>query len=88
MSKGRISGSKNTPLPPPLALPGLEPRLTTREAAAFLRRSPTTLEIWRCSGYGPRYLKAPGRGGRVTYRFSDLEAFEQRHEHTSEAHHG
>lgn len=88
MSKGRILGSKNNPLPDPLAFPGLEPRFTTKEAAAFLRRSPTTLEIWRTTGYGPCYLKSPGRGGRVLYRLADLEAFEQSRQHTSEAANG
>lgn len=80
--RGRIHGSKNNPLPDPLAFPGLEPRFTTREAAAFLRRSPTTLEIWRCRGGGPRYVKTMSR---VTYKLSDLEAFEQSRQHTSES---
>ncbi len=37
---------------------------TTREAAAFLRLSPRTLERWRYLGCGPPYLKL---GGRCVY---------------------
>ena len=81
MGIGRIPGSKNNPLPAPLVYPGIEPRLTTREAAAYLRRSPTTLEIWRCHGNGPRYIKS---GSRVLYALSDLQEFEVLRLHTSE----
>lgn len=35
--------------------------------------SPRTLERWRWTGEGPRYLKV---GGRVVYRLEDIEAFE------------
>jgi hypothetical protein len=35
--------------------------------------SPRTLEGWRSSGSGPKYLKI---GGRVVYRLEDIEAFE------------
>ncbi len=80
-SKGRITGSKNKPLAEPLNFPGIEPRFTTREAAAFLRRSPITLEIWRCHGNGPRYIKS---GCRVLYLLNDLQAFEHARNHTSE----
>ena len=48
------------------------PFLTTREAAAFLRLRPSTLERWRSSGSGPPYRKF---GGRVVYTLEDLEAF-------------
>ena len=80
-TKGRITGSKNKPLAEPLSFPGIEPRFTTHEAAAFLRRSPITLEIWRCRGNGPRYIKS---GRRVLYLPSDLKAFEHSRNHTSE----
>ena len=79
--RGRVKGSKNKPLAPPFSLPGLEPRLTTREAAALLRKSTSTLEIYRCTGKGPRYWKA---GGRVLYHLADLEAWEQSKRHTSD----
>ena len=35
--------------------------------------STSTLERWRWSGEGPRFLKL---GGRVVYRLEDIEAFE------------
>jgi hypothetical protein len=48
----------------------------TVEAAARLRLSPRTLERFRVSGDGPRYVKAgPGKRARVLYRQSDLDAW-------------
>jgi hypothetical protein len=35
--------------------------------------SPRTLERWRWSGEGPRFLKI---GGRVVYRIEDIEEYE------------
>jgi predicted site-specific integrase-resolvase len=35
--------------------------------------SPRTLERWRCTGEGPRFIKLKGR---VAYREADVEAFE------------
>jgi hypothetical protein len=35
--------------------------------------SPRTLERWRWTGQGPRFLKI---GGRVVYRIEDIEAYE------------
>ena len=46
---------------------------TTLEAAAYLRRSPTTLERWRRDGTGPRYMGGGGHGKTVHYRWSDLD---------------
>lgn len=48
-------------------------RLTTKEAAAFLRLSPRTLEGLRSKGGGPRFHKL-GRGmrTRVLYYLDDL----------------
>ena len=39
-------------------------RLTTEEAAEYVRLSPRTLERYRVTGEGPRYLKL---GDRVFY---------------------
>ena len=39
-----------------------------------------TLERWRSIGHGPDYLKL---GGRVLYRVSDVEAFEQEKLHSA-----
>ena len=46
--------------------------LTTPQAAAYLGLRPATLEQWRWSGRGPRFIKL-GRACR--YRLSDLEQF-------------
>jgi len=79
--RGRVKGSKNKKLAEPFAIPGLEPHITTREAAAYLRRSPITLEIWRTDGFGPKYFKV---GGRVFYHKCDLQNYEQGRRSTSE----
>ena len=44
--------------------------------------SPRTLERWRWTGEGPRYIKLVGR---IVYRVEDVEAFEaaRLHESTS-----
>ena len=49
--------------------------LTTRQAAEFLGLSPRTLECWRLTGAGPRYVKFAGLRGAVRYRLEDLEAW-------------
>jgi hypothetical protein len=41
-------------------------------AAAELKLSPKTLQAWRVSGCGPRFVKL---GRRVFYRASDLKKF-------------
>ena len=43
------------------------------ELAARWNISHRTLERWRWSGEGPRYIKI---GGRVVYRLEDIEEFE------------
>jgi len=42
--------------------------------------SPRTLEQWRWQGRGPQFLKI---GGRVVFRFSDVEAFEAANLHAN-----
>lgn len=44
------------------------------------RISPRTLERWRWQGLGPRHLKI---GGRVIYKVSEVEAFEEASVRTS-----
>ena len=44
--------------------------LTTEEAAKYLRLSPRTLERYRVTGEGPRFLKV---GTRVFYLQSELD---------------
>ena len=43
------------------------------ELARRWKLSPRTLERWRWTGEGPKFVKL---GGRVVYRLSDVEAFE------------
>lgn len=45
------------------------------ELSERLRISVRTLQRWRWKGKGPNYLKL---GGRVVYRISDVEAWEER----------
>ena len=47
--------------------------LNQKQLARRWGLSPRTLERWRCQGQGPDYLKLVGR---VSYRLSDVEAFE------------
>ena len=42
------------------------------EAATFLRINPRTLEWWRVTGHGPRFLRM---GRRDVYRGKALKAF-------------
>lgn len=46
--------------------------LNQREVATRLRLSPRTLERFRLSGEGPKFVKA---GRRVLYRQTDLDAW-------------
>lgn len=48
------------------------PVKNTKEAAAYLNLRPTTLDQWRWSGRGPRFVKI---GRSVRYRIADLDAF-------------
>ncbi len=53
--------------------PGENYYLTTREAAAFLKISPRTLERLRITGGGPRFTKVgTSIRSRVVYKRSDL----------------
>lgn len=47
-------------------------KLTTQEAAAYLRLQPGTLEVWRCRGRGPKYQKL---GRRVVYDLAALKSY-------------
>jgi predicted site-specific integrase-resolvase len=47
--------------------------LRQAEVAQRWNVSPRTLERWRWTGQGPRFLKV---GGRVVYRIEDIEAYE------------
>jgi len=47
--------------------------LNQTELAARWTISPRTLERWRFTGEGPKFIKI---GGRVAYRLEDVEAYE------------
>ena len=47
-------------------------RLTTPEAAEYLRLSKARLDMWRSERRGPVFVKL---GGKVFYQRSDLDAF-------------
>lgn len=49
-------------------------KLTTKEAAAYLRLQPCTLEAWRTKGRGPKYQKL---GSRVVYDLAALASFSE-----------
>jgi excisionase family DNA binding protein len=57
--------------------------LTVGEVAALLRCSISSLNKWRVSGRGPRFVRV---GSRVRYRMRDLAAYitAQTHASTSE----
>lgn len=62
------------------------PYLTLKEAAAYLRLNPRTLDNMRGRGVGPIYCK---HGGRVVYHRDDLSAWSKstrRHSSSEKAH--
>lgn len=61
--------------------------LDTKEAAPFVGVAPGTLENWRVRGTGPKFIKTPGRRGKVLYDPADIEAWKDanRFQSTSEA---
>lgn len=51
----------------------IERELDTDELAALLKRTRTTLEIWRQKGQGPVFKRYPNRA--IRYRMSDVKAW-------------
>ena len=47
-------------------------RLSRREAAAYLKRQPSTLAVWAARGQGPRFINI---NGRVEYTLGDLDEY-------------
>lgn len=58
----------------------LSSALTTPQAAKYLGLSPTTLEKYRGSGCGPRYIQL---GRAIRYRLKDLDAWLDQNVRTS-----
>jgi len=52
------------------------PYFKVREAAAFLRLRPRTLDNFRWRGVGPKYRK---HGGRIVYDINDLIDWSRSH---------
>lgn len=53
--------------------------LTTAELATRWKMRPGTLQNWRSQGIGPRFFKSQGTKGRVLYRLTEIEEYEDRH---------
>jgi hypothetical protein len=49
-----------------------QPVFDTVSAAPLLGVKPGTLEVWRCKGIGPRFVKS---GSRVVYRLRDINEY-------------
>jgi hypothetical protein len=67
-----VAKKNNTTLSPLADEPAMSPLLTGREAAAILRCSVSSLNKWRVTGLGPRFVRV---GSRVRYRRVDLAAY-------------
>ena len=65
----------------------MKPLLDTIAAAPCMGLAPGTLENWRVRGIGPKFIKTPGRRGKVLYDPEDIEAWKaaNRFQSTSEA---
>ena len=50
--------------------------LDTKQAAEYLSVAPQTMNIWRCQGKGPRYVRL-GAATRspIRYKITDLDAY-------------
>lgn len=60
--------------------------LDTKTAAPCMGVAPGTAENWRVLGIGPKFIKTPGRRGKVLYDPDDIEAWKDanRYQSTSE----
>lgn len=61
--------------------------LDTKGAAPLAGVAVSTLENWRVLGIGPKFIKTPGKRGKVLYDPADIEAWKEanRYQSTSEA---
>lgn len=65
---------------PPLMPVQIKRLLTVVGAATYLSLSPSTLNRWRVSGDGPRYVKL---GGKILYDVCDLDQWIEDHKRAS-----
>ena len=65
----------------------MEILLDTKAAAQCMGVASGTLENWRVKGQGPKFIKTPGKRGKVLYDPADLEEWKaaNRFQSTSEA---
>ncbi|HXH00237.1 MAG TPA: helix-turn-helix domain-containing protein [Sphingomicrobium sp.] len=61
----------------------LQNLLTTDEAAPLAGVSPKTLENWRSLGVGPKFIRTPGKKGRVNYDPDDLRDWRNANRYSS-----
>ena len=61
-----------TPDPPTIKDRNMQPLLTQRQASEMLALSERTLERFRISGIGPKFVRM---GKSIRYRLSDVEAW-------------
>ena len=68
----------------------LQDLLDTTAAAPRIGVTTGTLENWRVKGLGPKFIKTPGRTGKVLYDPADIQAWKEIHrfQSTSEAQDG
>lgn len=61
--------------------------LDTKAAAPRIGVTAGTLENWRVQGVGPKFIKTPGKRGKVLYDPVDIEIWKEanRFQSTSEA---
>ena len=65
----------------------MRPLLDTKTAAPLVGVAIGTLENWRVKGIGPKFIKTPGRRGKVLYDPADIETWKgaNRFQSTSES---
>jgi hypothetical protein len=57
-----------------------DPKLPPAKAGEYIDRSVATLARWRCSGFGPRYIKLGlHKQAQILYRKSDLDEWLESH---------
>jgi predicted DNA-binding transcriptional regulator AlpA len=72
MPRRVIASQAMTPDPPTIEDRNMQPLLTQRQCAEALALSERTLERFRVSGVGPKFVRM---GKSVRYRLSDVEAW-------------
>lgn len=61
----------------------MEKLLNTKEAAPLIGITAGTLENWRVAGIGPKFIKTPGKRGKVLYRVEDIQTWRDANSYSS-----